>query len=290
MVAMKVLVGAIQMEITGDKGRNLEKATELLQEAARAGCQLACLPEYFLCDCPERGMTPEEIARMAEPVPGPATQALSDVARATGMYVCTGSFLRRGEDGTLENTSCLIDPTGKIIGMYAKTHPENAPPKYEVGAGVRPGSDYPVFDTDFGKVGIIIDMDATVAEAPRIEYVRGAEFILWPLNWSSRWFRVIDVLPAAHAVMNKVYFVAANRVGVRSSRQGTFLYNGGSRVTNPEGFDVARAEDFREGVAVAACDLDFLREWRKTIIPRDYPYRRRPETYGDILLPWSPEP
>lgn len=285
---VKVIVGAIQMEITGDRERNLQRATELLRQAAQAGCQLACLPEYFLHDCPEKDMTHDEVSRTAEPIPGPAIEVLSDVARRSGMYVCTGSFLERTENGTLRNTSCLIDPRGRVVGTYAKTHPENAPPKYEVGWGVQPGSDYPVFDTELGKVGIIIDMDATAAEAPRILYVRGAEFILWPLNWSSRWFRVVDVLPAAHAIMNKVYFVTANRVGLRSSRHGVFLYNGGSRVTNPEGFDIARAEDFREGVVVAACDLDLLREWRKTIIPRDYPYRRRPETYTDIVQPWSP--
>lgn len=280
-------VAAIQMEITKDKTVNLEKAKKLLVEAGRKGCQLACLPEYFLCDCPEQAQSRSEVEKLAETIPGPATDTLTQVARQTGMYICSGSFVTKSSSGELSNTSCLISPSGDIVGQYSKSHPENAPPKYEVGHGLVPGSDYPVFDTTLGKIGIMIDMDATTAEVPRILYIRGAEIVLWPLNWSTRWFRAIEALPPAHSMMNKVFIVAANRVGLRQSPHGTFLYNGGSSITNPEGFTVARANDFYEGLAVCDLDMELVRLWRTTIIPRDYPLRRRPETYGAIVEPWK---
>lgn len=280
-------VCAVQMPITSEKERNLAKAEELLKRAADKGASLACLPEYFLWDCPEEGMTSEKVRDTAETMPGPTTDYLGLIAQKSNLYICAGSFLEIEKDGTLRNTSALIGPDGKIIGKYSKTHPENAPPKYETGVGVKPGDDYPVFDTDIGKIGIIIDMDATTAEAPRIEYVRGAEIILWPLNWSTRWLQPIEVLPSAHCIMNKVYMVTANRVGNRISRHGRYVYNGGSKVTNPEGFNVARGDDFYESVVITELNMTILQEWRKTVIPRDYPYRRRPETYSAITEPWE---
>ena len=280
-------VSAIQMPITANKEENLAKAEELLNKAVTKGVHLACLPEYFLWDCPEEGMSDQEVRMTAEPIPGPTTDFLGGIAKEGNLYICTGSYLEITEDGTLQNTSALIGPDGRVIGKYSKTHPENALPKYETGVGVKPGDDYPVFDTEIGKIGIIIDMDATTAEAPRIEYIKGAEIILWPLNWSTRWISPIEVLPPAHCIMNKVYMVTANRVGLRTSRHGTFLYNGGSKVTNPEGFNVARADDFYESVTVTDLQMSILREWRQTVIPRDYPYRRRPETYAAISEPWN---
>jgi len=270
------------------KSENIEKAGKLLNSAAEKGVQLACLPEYFLCDCPEEGMTDDKIKSMAETIPGPTTEYLGEIAKKRNMYICSGSYLEITKSGVLQNSSALIGPDGKIIGTYQKTHPENASPKYETGVGVKPGDDYPVFDTEIGKISIIIDMDATTAEAPRIEYIKGAEIILWPLNWSTRWIAPIEILPSAHAMINKVYLIAANRVGTRKSRHGSFLYNGGSKIANPEGFVVARGNDYYEGVVISDINMKILRDWRSTIIPRDYPCRRRPETYSAIVEPWKP--
>jgi N-carbamoylputrescine amidase len=182
MTMEEIRVAAIQMPVTYSKEENLSKAETLLNRAASKGAQMACLPEYFLFDCPEKDMTKDEIQETAESIPGPTTDLLGTIAKRLNMIICSGSFLERTSDGLLQNSSALIGADGKIMGTYQKTHPENAPPKYEVGAGVKPGDDYPVFETELGKIGIIIDMDATTAEAARIEYIRGAEIILWPLK------------------------------------------------------------------------------------------------------------
>jgi predicted amidohydrolase len=281
-------VASIQMEVTSDKKTNLEKAKKLLTAAAQGGTQMAVLPEYFLADCPEKGMKEEYVNSIAETIPGPATDYLADVAKNEGIYIATGSFIVKDKNGKLTNSGAVITPKGEILGTYSKTHPEDAALKYEVSLGIQPGDEYPVFDTEIGKVGVVVDMDATTAEATRILYVQDAEIVLWPLNYSTRWMHVIDVLPQAHAMMNKLYFVSANRVGTRKSAfYGNFLYNGGSKICNPEGFDVGRADDYNEGFAIATINVDLIREWRNTIIPRDYPFRRRPQTYGALIKPWS---
>jgi predicted amidohydrolase len=274
------VVAAIQMEIGRDKAANLDKACALLAKAAARGAQLACLPEYFLADCPEKGMGPEETARIAETMDGPAITLLRTVARAESLYVCAGSFIEADGADRLRNTSALIGPDGAIVGTYSKAHPENAAPKYEVGCGIVPGDSYPVFETGIGRIGIAVDMDMDVPEVPRILRLQGAEIVLWPINWSVRWYRTLEAYAAAHCMMNAFFVVAANRVGTRTCAHGTFIYHGGSRVVDPEGCAIAQATDYYEGMALADLDIGLLRLWRETIVPRDYPYARRPETYG----------
>jgi N-carbamoylputrescine amidase len=276
-------VAAIQMEIGRDKEVNLTKACSMLEAAAKRGAQIACLPEYFLADCPEKGMTKDDIAKVAETAEGPSITRLREVASKQKMYVCAGSFVEDDGSGTLRNTSVFIGPDGQIVGKYSKTHPENAAPKYEVGCGVVPGDDYPVFETEYGKVGIMIDMDADTGEVAKILTLHGADIVLWPINWSVRWYWTLQAYAGAHCMMNAVCLVASNRVGTRSSAHGTFIYNGGSRIVDAEGCAVSQATDYFEGMAVADVNFDLIKLWRETIIPRDYPYVVRPETYGAIV-------
>jgi len=279
----KVKVAGIQMPITSDKETNLKKAEALLVQAANDGARMASLPEYFLCDCPEEWMSQEELQAVAEPIPGPSFQFLADVAKKTGLYICTGSYLEKRPDGKLQNSSAFIDPKGNLLGTFQKIHPEDAPPKKEYTLGLVPGEKYPVFDTEFGKVGIMLDMDAVIPEAFSILAVKGAVLIFWCVNWSARWFNQIDILPAAHAMLNKIYTVTSNRIGTRVSKVGTFTYNGGAKICSPEGFTIARAIDYSEGYAIGEFDPELMAEWRNVIIPRDYPLRRRPDTYSELL-------
>jgi len=275
-------VAAVQMEITEDRSKNLKRAASLVRSAAQSGASLVCLPEYFVTDCPERGMSPRDMEGLAETIPGPSTAHLAEVAAAEHVYVAAGTIIEQGEDGLLHNTCALLGPDGAVIGTYSKTHPEDASPKAEKECGIVPGDRFPVFETSLGKVAILIDMDIVAPEVSRILGITGAEIVCLPLNWSARWFNVIDLLPAAHALMNKFYLVVSNRVGVRTSPHGTFVYHGGSRVVSPEGITVGRADDYREGWITSPVDLDFLHQWRDEVIPRDYPYRRRPEAYSRL--------
>jgi predicted amidohydrolase len=188
------------------------------------------------------------------------------------------------DQGKLYNTSAFLDPKGKIIGKYRKTHPENAGAKHEVGHGIIPGNEYPVFDTDMGKIGIMIDVDGSVPSVVEVLTMKEVEVICWPVNWSVRWANSIEYLPSAYGMIAKCHIICANRVGQRSkgSQLSHLSYSGGSRIADPEGNIVAKARNFFEGMAVATIDTDFTNMWRGEIIPREYPLRRRADTYQFI--------
>jgi predicted amidohydrolase len=260
----------------------MRKAIGWIERAARAGASIVCLPEYWYTGTPKKGMSSEVVYKMAETTSGPLISTLAKAAADNGIYIAAGSIIAN-HAGKIYNTSFLLDPKGGIAGHYSKTHPENAPVKYELGSGITPGGEYQVFDTSFAKLGIMIDTDAVAPEVPRILAAKGAQLIFWPLNWSVRWATMVDALSKSHAIVNRCYVVASNRVGRSETAFGEYLYNGGSRIIDPEGTVISMAPDFHEGMAIATVDPELVRIWREDIIPRDYPKRRRPETYAELL-------
>ena len=276
-------VASIQMETKNSKEKNLSSAVKFIDIAAEKGAKIVCFHEYFLTGPPYQGLTVDSLRQLAEPVPGPSTEVLCNKAVEHGIYVVAGSIIEV-EKEDLFNTSALIGPNGKIIGKYRKTHPENYLAKHEIGCGIKPGNDFPVFKTEFCTIGIMIDMDGTVPEVPRILAIKGAELIFWPIQWSMRWARLIQPLCRAHAYMTQSYVIASNRVGIRETQTGVYplLYGGGSTIADPEGNIISSASWHYPGVVIADIDVVFLRCWRNEIIPRDYPLSRRPTLYGTI--------
>jgi len=272
-------VAAIQIETSSSKEENVKRALHQLDLAAQEEVKLACLHEYFNTECPESTNSTEEIKKMAETIPGPTINLIAKKAREHRMYIVAGSILEI-DQGKLYNTSTLIDPNGDIIGKYRKTEPENATAKHEVSKGVTPGEEYPVFDTEIGKIGIMIDVDGSVPGVLEVLTMKKVEVICWPLNWSARWVNSVEYLPSAWGMVSKCYIICANRVGRRSKgSQFSLVYHGSSRITDPEGNIIAKARNYFEGMAVATIDTDFVKLWRDEIIPRDYPLRRNPKAY-----------
>jgi predicted amidohydrolase len=201
----------------------------------------------------------------AQPVPGPATNALAERARRYKTWVATS--LHEIENGLIYNTAVLIDREGRIAGRYRKVHLANT----EAEAGITPGSDYPVFDTDFGKVGIEICWDNWFGEAVRELRLRGAEIVLLPIAGDGvpgHW----DLVSRARAIDNGVFLVASS-TGAKSP----------SRIVSPEGVVLAEAAD---GIAIA--DIDLASETRVPGLSFGaagegkslYIKERRPDTYG----------
>lgn len=277
-------VAAVQMETKNNKKENLDTATKFIDACAGKGVNIVCFHEYFLTGPPYKGLDASSLRKIAEPIPGPSTDILSKKAAEHGVYVVAGSIIEL-ENKNFFNTCALIDPNGKIIGKYRKTHPENYLAKHEIGCGIKPGNDFPVFKTKFCNIGIMIDMDGVAPEVARILAIKGAELIFWPIQWSMRWARLIQPVCQAHAYMTQSYVIAANRVGTRETQVGVYplLYGGGSTVADPEGNTIAAAPWHYPGVAIADVDMTFLKRWREEIMPRDYPLARRPELYGEIV-------
>ncbi|MGH7995207.1 MAG: carbon-nitrogen hydrolase family protein [Opitutaceae bacterium] len=178
-----------------------------------------------------------------EPIPGPLTRMLAQKARRYHTYIITTLHERDRQD-LYHNTAVLIDRSGRIAGLYRKVHLTLA----EIDEGLTPGSTYPVFQTDFGKIGILTCYDNWFPADARILRLEGAEMIFWPLAGDgvpAHW-RAVSV---ARAVDNGVYLISS-----------ATLTNNQSRITNPAGEVVATtAGDF----SFALKDIDLNQRWRK---------------------------
>lgn len=208
----------------------------LLADAARQKADLVVLPEtltyYGL------GKT---YAECAEPVPGPTTEYFGKLAKQHDYYVVVGLIER--DRHLIYNTSVLLGPDGAIVGKYRKT----TLPRSEIEAGVMPGDEYPVFDTRFGKVGMMICYDGFFPEVARQLSNRGAEVIAWPV-WGCN-----PLLAEARACENHVYLVSSTY----TPSDGNWIR---SAVYDHAGGMAAAAEKFGT-VAVAEVDLNRSTNW-----------------------------
>jgi predicted amidohydrolase len=167
---------------------------------------------------------------VAETVPGPTTATLGDLARKRNSYVVAGLYERDGN--TMYNTAVLIDRKGNLAGKYRKVYL----PREEIEEGLTPGIDYPVFDTDFGKIGMMICWDVQYADPARALALAGAELILLPI-WGG------DVtLGKARAIENHVFLASSG-------------YDYPTHIIDPNGEIIAAAPE-RGRAAVATIDLN----------------------------------
>ena len=169
---------------------------------------------------------------VAESIPGPTTERLAQVAREKNAYIVAGIYERDG--AAIYNTAVLIDRTGRFIGKYRKVYL----PREEIEAGLTPGNDYPVFRTDFGKVGMMICWDLQYADPARALALHGAEMILMPI-WGGN-----ETLAKARAIENQVFLVSSG-------------YDFPTSILDPTGELLAIA---REQGAVASATIDL--NWR----------------------------
>jgi predicted amidohydrolase len=209
------------------------------------------------------------LAKKAETVPGPLTELLGEQARKHHCYVITTLHERDGD--LYYNTAVLIDREGRLAGKYRKVHLAIS----EGDDGLTPGSDYPVFDTDFGRIGILTCWDNWFAEPARILRLRGAEILFYPLagDGSDAHF---DAVSRARAMDNGLFFVSSGTV------------SDSSRIINPNGEVVAEARGYS---AYTVQDLDLNQEWRLRYLSVGsgtgeakslYFTERRSETYSDL--------
>jgi N-carbamoylputrescine amidase len=276
-------VGLVQMRCSQDPAENLARALAGIEDAAGRGARLVCLQELFRTPyfCQE-----EDAARfdLAEPVPGPTTEAVAKVAAARGVTVVASVFERR-QPGLYHNTAVVLDGDGRIAGVYRKMHvPDD--PLYHEKFYFAPGDlGFRAFDTRAGRIGTLVCWDQWFPEAARLTAMAGAQLLVYPTaiawetgvrpEWEDAEHEAWETAQRAHAIANGVFVVAVNRVGV----EGRLTFWGQSFVADPFGRVVARASATEAETLVVDCDLSLVEEVR-----RGWPFLRdrRIDAYGDL--------
>jgi N-carbamoylputrescine amidase len=272
-------VGLVQMAMSADPRENLEKAVARVKEARRGGADVVCLPELFRSQyfCQREDAS---LFDLAEPVPGPTTEALGQAAKESGAVVVAPVFERRAP-GLYHNSAAIIDADGQVRGVYRKMHIPDDPAFYEKFYFTPGDLGFRAFDTRAGRIGTLICWDQWYPEGARLTALQGAVILFYPtaIGWHPH---EKDAFGAAqrdawrtvqrgHAIANGVYVAAVNRVGHEKPVAGSpgLEFWGTSFLADPFGIVVAEASTDKEEIVVGEVDLARIEDVR-----RNWPFLR----------------
>lgn len=281
-----IRIAAVQLQGHRDKEVNIEKASRLIREAAKQGAKIICLPELFtsIYFCYEWR---QENFQLAEPIPGPTTEKMADLAREIqSVLICP--IFEKSMTGEYYNSAAVLGPQGELLGKYQKSHiplvvskTENEERVWNEKYYFRPGKmGFPAFPTPFGvTIGILICYDRHFPEAARAVALNGADILFVPTAASAGFTRNIwEIELRAHAASNILYVCGLNRVG-RDFGGSDRSWFGSSVIINPRGEILAQASDTKEEIIMADVDPGLIAEVRNFW---NYYRDRRPEIYGDL--------
>lgn len=269
---MAVKLALLQMDCSGSRERNLARAEEMVRQAAARGAQVVLLPEvfhelFFITDLDSRYFD------AAEPIPGPITEMMQKLARELEVVIIAPIY-ERVERSVYYNSAAVIDADGRLLGVYRKNHIPLNTIFYEK-LYFKPGNlGYPVFNTRYGKIGLLICHDRHYPEGARALALNGAEILLIPSATPDKSLsrKVWEKELCAHAIFNEVFVAGLNRTG----KEGKYIYYGHSVAFDPSGEMLAQAGADEE-ILLIDCDLDLITQRRRAWqFYRD----RRPDTYG----------
>ena len=282
-------IALVQMACGADSNENVSTAVAKVEEASRHGAKVVCLPELFrskyFCQTEDAALFD-----LAEPVPGPSTEALGKVAGQLNVVMIVPVFERRTA-GIYHNSVVVVDSDGSIAGLYRKMHVPDDPAYYEKFYFTPGDRGFQAIQTSAGKIGTLICWDQWYPEAARLTTLQGAEMLFYPtaIGWHpsekaregesqrSAW----QTIQRSHAIANGVFVAAVNRVGHEKPDTGGdgIEFWGSSFVCDPFGTVLAEASIDKEEILLAEVNMGRVEEVR-----RHWPFLRdrRVDAYDGI--------
>ena len=275
------------MSCSADPQENLDKAVARIREAADRGAQIICLQELFR----SQYFCREEDARLfdlAEPIPGPSTETLGQIAREKNVVLVASLFEKRAA-GLYHNTAAMIGADGSLLGLYRKMHIPDDPLYFEKFYFTPGDLGFRNFDTPFGRIATLVCWDQWYPEAARLAALGGASILFYPtaIGWhpsekaefGAAQFDAWRTIQRSHAIANGIFVAAVNRVGFEGPAEHGLEFWGGSFVSDPFGRIISEASHTEESILVVECDPKSIDETRRNWpVLRD----RRIDAYGPI--------
>src|SRR4051812_14694683 len=253
------------MSATPDPEKNLQRAIDRLHQAQAKGARVICLPELFQTQyfCQREDAA---LFDLAEPIPGPTTTQLSQLARQQKVTLVASLFEKRAP-GVYHNTAAVFDSDGTLKGIYRKMHIPDDPLYYEKYYFTPGDLGYKAFDTESAKIGTLVCWDQWYPEGARLTAMQGATVLFYPtaIGWhpaekEQYGFAQHDAwrtIQRSHAIANGVYVGVVNRVGHETGNirgdevKGAGLqFWGQSFLCDPFGQVIAEASDDKEEILV----------------------------------------
>jgi N-carbamoylputrescine amidase len=261
-----VKVGLVQMACGEDAEANMKTAEQGIRQAAGQGAQIICLQELFqtpyFCQVENH-----DNFKLAEEIPGPSTQAMSQLASELGVVLILPLFEKRST-GIYHNTAVVLDADGSTAGRYRKMHIPEDPGFYEKFYFTPGDTGFQTISTRFGKIGVLICWDQWFPEAARLTALSGAQILFYPTaigyqafdeSVAEKQVQAWQTIQKAHSIANGVFTVVVNRVG----QEDQINFWGRSFVSDPFGEVLVEASAKEPEVLVVDCDLGLIEETRQ---------------------------
>jgi N-carbamoylputrescine amidase len=287
-------VGLIQMSATADPDENLKRAVQRVRDAAKKGAQVVCLPELFQTQyfCQREDAS---LFDLAEPIPGPTTAKLSELAKELKIVLVASLFEKRAP-GVYHNTAVTFETDGSLKSIYRKMHIPDDPLYYEKYYFTPGDLGFKAAKTSQGDIGTLVCWDQWYPEGARLTALQGANVLFYPtaIGWhpaekaefGEAQYDAWKTIQRAHAIANGVYVGVVNRVGKEhgdirgKAAPGEGLeFWGGSFIADPFGRVIAQASHDKEEILIGEVDLKLIEETR-----RNWPFLRdrRIDSYAPI--------
>ena len=288
MKSSVVRLGLIQTACSPNPKENLKKTLALAEKAAKQGAQIICTQELFrsqyFCQSEEH-----KFFDLAEPIPGPSTEAFQKLAKKHKVVVIASLFEKRTA-GLYHNTAVIIDADGSLLGIYRKMHIPDDPLFYEKFYFTPGDLGFKAWNTRYGKIGVCVCWDQWYPEAARLTAMQGAQILFYPtaIGWhpsekneyGEKQHGAWELIQRSHAVANGCYVAVANRIGHEAPAGGDGLeFWGQSFIAGTSGEIIAKASKDKEEIMIVPVDLN-----KVDVTRTHWPFLRdrRIDAYSDL--------